>query len=95
MIAAATRNVPEASFEKVDIKDFKIPADGKNYDAITVYFSLIASVTQDQIRSYIAKIHTWLKDAWDIHFRNGSHQRRELGDRLDGAADCGEQFEPG
>jgi cyclopropane fatty-acyl-phospholipid synthase-like methyltransferase len=61
MIAAATRNVPEASFDKIDIKDFK-PADGKKYDAITVYFSLIASVTQEQIRSYIAKIYTWLKE---------------------------------
>jgi len=61
MIAAATRNVPEASFEKIDIKDFT-PADGKQYDAITVYFSLIASVTQEQIRSYIAKIYTWLNE---------------------------------
>ena len=61
MIAAATRNVPEASFAKIDVKDFK-PADGEKYDAITVYFSLIASVTQEQIRNYIAKIYTWLKE---------------------------------
>ncbi|KAK4941924.1 hypothetical protein LTR10_018254 [Elasticomyces elasticus] len=61
MIAVATRNVPEASFEKIDIKDFK-PADGKQYDAITVYFSMIASVTQDQIRDTIAKIYAWLKE---------------------------------
>ncbi|KAI1608113.1 methyltransferase type 12 [Exophiala viscosa] len=29
MIAAATRNVPEASFEKIDIKDFE-PANGRH-----------------------------------------------------------------
>ncbi len=61
MIAAATRNVTDALFKKIDIKDFK-PADGKRYDAITVYFSLIASVTQQQIRDYITQIHTWLKE---------------------------------
>src|SRR5262249_39831994 len=43
------------------IKDLK-PPDGAKYDAITVYFSLIASVTQEQIRNYIAKIYTWLKE---------------------------------
>ncbi|KAI1620005.1 hypothetical protein EDD37DRAFT_654113 [Exophiala viscosa] len=36
-------------------------ANGKQYDAITVYFSMIASVTQEQIRESIAKIYSWLK----------------------------------
>ncbi|RMZ86825.1 hypothetical protein DV736_g5950, partial [Chaetothyriales sp. CBS 134916] len=61
MIAAAKQNVPNATFEKVDIKDFSPPSRQK-FDAITVYFSLIASVTQEEIRKYIAKIYTWLKD---------------------------------
>ncbi|RMZ85884.1 hypothetical protein DV737_g376, partial [Chaetothyriales sp. CBS 132003] len=61
MIAAAKQNVPNATFERVDIKDFT-PPSGQKYDAITVYFSLIASVTQEEIRNYIAKFYTWLKD---------------------------------
>lgn len=60
MIDAATQNVPNATFTKADVKTFTPNTDG-GYDAITVYFSLIASVTQDEIRGIFAKIHSWLK----------------------------------
>lgn len=59
MIAAAKSNVPKANFEKMDIADFK--AASESFDAITVYFSLIANVTQNQIRQYIKKVFDWLK----------------------------------
>lgn len=60
MIDAARHNVPAARFEKADIKTFT-PGEGNKYDAITVYFSLIASVTQQEIKDVFAKIHSWLK----------------------------------
>lgn len=60
MIDAARNNVPAATFEKADIKTYT-PKDAGSYDAITVYFSLIASVTQQDIKDTFAKIHTWLK----------------------------------
>ena len=58
MITAAKENVPDARFEKVDIKDY-VPEEG--LDAVTVYFSMIASITQEEIRGYIAKMYSWLK----------------------------------
>lgn len=60
MIDAAKQNVPAAKFEKADIKTYT-PSDAGDYDAITVYFSLIASVTQQEIKDIFAKIHKWLK----------------------------------
>lgn len=60
MIDAARRNVPAAKFEKADIKTFT-PGEGITYDAVTVYFSLIASVTQQEIKDVFARIYTWLK----------------------------------
>ena len=59
MIDDATAKVPTAKFEKVDIGDFK--ADSESFDAVTVYFSMIAGVTRSQIREYIKRIHAWLK----------------------------------
>ena len=60
MLEAARKNVPNATFRKVDVSNFE-PADGKKYDAITVYFSLIASLTQQQIRDHLARIFDWLE----------------------------------
>ena len=59
MIEAARKNVPQASFDQKDIRNFEA-ADG-SYDAITVYFSFLASVTQDDIRDFIKRIYRWLK----------------------------------
>ncbi len=59
MIDAAKANVPKARFEHADICDFQSPPD--SFDGITVYFSMIAGVTQGQIRSYIQKIYGGLK----------------------------------
>lgn len=59
MIEAAQKNVPNAKFEKKDFNDFK-PQAG-SLDAITVYFSMIADVTQDQIKENFKKIYDWLK----------------------------------
>lgn len=59
MIEAANQNVPEARFEQVDIRNFQSPHE--SFDAITIYFSLIASVTQEEIREAIRKAYGLLK----------------------------------
>jgi cyclopropane fatty-acyl-phospholipid synthase-like methyltransferase len=59
MIKAAREQVPQATFEQLDVRDFKSPAN--RFDAITVYFSMIAGITQDDIRQSIQRIHSWLK----------------------------------
>ena len=59
MIEDARKKVPKASFQKVDVSDYKPGAE--SLDAVTVYFSMIASVTQDQIRKNIENIYGWLR----------------------------------
>lgn len=59
MVAAARERVPNARFEQMDICDFSPPQS--SYDAASVYFSLIASVTQADIRRHLAKIYHLLK----------------------------------
>lgn len=59
MVEDAKKKVPNAKFQKMDMMDFD-PGPA-TYDAITVFFSMIASITQDQIRQNIEKIYTWLK----------------------------------
>lgn len=58
MITAAREGVPDATFQKIDFKDFK-PGPA-SFDAVTVYFSMIASVTHDDISSAITSIYSWL-----------------------------------
>jgi len=61
MIAEARKRVPlpNATFQKVDTRDFNPPP--ASFDAITLVFSLIAGVTQDEIRAVIAKLYNILK----------------------------------
>lgn len=59
MVAAARDRVPNARFEQMDICDFSPPQS--SFDAASVYFSLIASVTQTDIRRYLAKIYDLLR----------------------------------
>lgn len=59
MIEAAKANVPDARFEKVDVKNYVVE-DG-SLDAVTVYFSMIAGFSQEEIRGYILRIHGWLR----------------------------------
>lgn len=61
MIEAARERVPEARFEQVDVRDWLARTSPHSLDAVTVYFSLIADVTQDEIRSFIAGIYRVLK----------------------------------
>ncbi|KAK1760263.1 S-adenosyl-L-methionine-dependent methyltransferase [Echria macrotheca] len=60
MLEAARARVPAAKFEKLDVRDFNPPA--ASYDVATAYFSLIAGVTQNDIREIIKKIFGFLKD---------------------------------
>jgi SAM-dependent methyltransferase len=59
MVAAARERVPNAKFKQMDIRDFNPPQG--SYDAASVYFSLIAGVTQDEIRTHLAKIYHFLQ----------------------------------
>ena len=66
MIDDAKAKVPNAKFEKIDIGDFN--ADDESFDAITVYFSMIAGFTQSSIRESIKRIHAWLKPGGSFVF---------------------------
>ena len=59
MIEDARKKVPNARFEKTDMSDYN--TDSASFDAITVYFSMIAGMTQDRIRESIRNIYHWLK----------------------------------
>jgi ubiquinone/menaquinone biosynthesis C-methylase UbiE len=59
MIEDASKKVPNAKFEKVDMASYN--PSPSSFDAITVFFSMIASVTQDQIRQNFRNIYQWLK----------------------------------
>ncbi|ROV88480.1 hypothetical protein VMCG_10459 [Cytospora schulzeri] len=59
MIAAARERVPNARFQQIDFRDFNPPQ--QSLDAASVYFSLIADVTQEEIKGFIAKIYGLLK----------------------------------
>jgi ubiquinone/menaquinone biosynthesis C-methylase UbiE len=59
MVKTAREQVPNATFEQTDVREFK--GEDSSFDAITVYFSMIAGVTQDEIRAAIQQIYTWLK----------------------------------
>jgi cyclopropane fatty-acyl-phospholipid synthase-like methyltransferase len=61
MVVAARERVPGARFEQVDVRDFISSAAQESFDAITVYFSMIASVTQEEIRQFIAGIYKLLR----------------------------------
>lgn len=59
MITAARERVPNAKFQQIDVRDFNPPQ--QSLDAASVYFSLLADVTQDEIKGFIAKIYRLLK----------------------------------
>jgi cyclopropane fatty-acyl-phospholipid synthase-like methyltransferase len=59
MIKAAREQVAEATFELRDVRDFQSPP--ARFDAVTAYFSLLAGLSQDEIRQTVQRIHTWLK----------------------------------
>lgn len=58
MLAAARARVPNARFELADVRQFlaqqAADASSAKFDAITIFFSLIAGVTQAEIRAIIA-----------------------------------------
>ncbi|KAK4159405.1 S-adenosyl-L-methionine-dependent methyltransferase [Cladorrhinum sp. PSN259] len=55
MISFARENVPSAMFLLTDIRDF-VPEEPGMYDAVTCYFSLIASLSQQEIREIITRV---------------------------------------
>ncbi|KAM7190864.1 S-adenosyl-L-methionine-dependent methyltransferase [Naviculisporaceae sp. PSN 640] len=61
MISSARERVPfpNAKFEKLDFRDFNPPAE--SYDAVTAYFSLIAGVTQEEIKQTLKRMYGFVK----------------------------------
>jgi len=59
MIHAARERVPNATFEKLDFRHFNPSPD--SFDAVTIFFSLIAGVTPDEIRGFIKKAFQFVK----------------------------------
>jgi 2-polyprenyl-3-methyl-5-hydroxy-6-metoxy-1,4-benzoquinol methylase len=59
MLDVARKQVPLATFQKIDFRDFT--AEPATYDAITSYFAFLLAMPQAQIREMIQKIHGWLK----------------------------------
>ena len=59
MITAARERVPNARFEQLDFRNFNPPQ--QSLDAASAYFSLIADVTQEEIRDCVAKIYDFLR----------------------------------
>lgn len=59
MVDAARERVPNAKFEKLDFRDFNPAPD--SLDAMTIFFSLIAGVTQDEIRGFMKKAFRFVK----------------------------------
>ncbi|KUI64161.1 Demethylmenaquinone methyltransferase [Cytospora mali] len=59
MINAARERVPNAKFEQIDFRNFNPPQ--QSLDAASVYFSMIADVTQQEIKGFIADIYRALK----------------------------------
>ncbi len=54
MIAAARERVPSARFEKLDVRNFNPPEN--TFDVATIYFGLIAGISQAEIRAALAKV---------------------------------------
>jgi len=61
MLAPARTNVPNATFELMDRKEFLHTAETASYDAITSYFSFISCITQDGIRDLLKEVARVLK----------------------------------
>ncbi|CAK7262708.1 hypothetical protein SEPCBS119000_000121 [Sporothrix epigloea] len=63
MLAAARTRVPNAQFELIDVRAFIEREKGQpaSLDAVTVFFSLIAGVTQDDIRLVLSGLAGLIK----------------------------------
>ncbi|CAK7212636.1 hypothetical protein SBRCBS47491_001534 [Sporothrix bragantina] len=63
MLAAARTRVPNAKFELIDVRAFieRESARPESLDAVTIFFSLIAGVTQDDIRAVLSGLAGLLK----------------------------------
>jgi len=78
MIAEARKRVPlpNAIFEKIDTRDFNPPDE--SFDAVTLTFSLIAGVSQEDIRQAIAKFYRILKKGGLLMFATVAAEGNEV-----------------
>lgn len=61
MISAAKERVPNAKFEQIDMRAYLSRTAPGSLDAATVFFSMIASVTQEEIRSLLKELFRVLR----------------------------------
>ncbi|KAL7928173.1 S-adenosyl-L-methionine-dependent methyltransferase [Trichoderma chlorosporum] len=59
MLSAARQSVPSATFELIDVRNFK--AEAATFDAVTSYFALLVDITQNEIRETFQRIFDWIK----------------------------------
>jgi ubiquinone/menaquinone biosynthesis C-methylase UbiE len=59
MLSAARQSVPSATFELIDVRNFE--PEAASFDAVTSYFALLVSISQNEIRETIKKVFDWLK----------------------------------
>lgn len=61
MVNAGKSNVPEAAFEKIDMRDFLKREAPASFDAATTYFAGLAGLKQDEYRATVREIAKLLK----------------------------------
>ncbi|EME39383.1 hypothetical protein DOTSEDRAFT_47917 [Dothistroma septosporum NZE10] len=61
MLDTARSQVPEAHFEIASGLTWEPPEGDGSVDAVIVYHSLIANITQDEIRSFFGRPFRWMK----------------------------------
>lgn len=59
MLAVAREHVPSATFQQVDLRDFR--AEPSTFDAIVSYFAFLVAISQQQIEEILGRIFVWLK----------------------------------
>ena len=59
MLSDARAKVPKATFMKADVYQLELPE--QFFDAIIIFFSLIAGTSQDLIKRQIKRAYDWLK----------------------------------
>ncbi|EME78054.1 uncharacterized protein MYCFIDRAFT_33275 [Pseudocercospora fijiensis CIRAD86] len=61
MLGIAREEVPAAKFLEADLRTWEPHPSDDAADCVVAYFSLIADVTQDDIRGFFIRVYRWLK----------------------------------
>ncbi|KXT15496.1 hypothetical protein AC579_3391 [Pseudocercospora musae] len=61
MLGMGRKQVPKAKFIEADLRTWEPHPSEEAADCVVAYFSLIADVTQDDIRGFFIRVYRWLK----------------------------------